>query len=245
MKNHLNAIFSMFGAGVFILAATPSARAVPTLELISGGQTITISAGSMQDMSANPDEVTYLGSVGNFTINITTGEVGGSTAYPTLDISSLDATNLGSNGGTLTILFSDVGFGPSDGTATASLSGALASGASLSYSTYADSSNALLGTGASASLLTSQVFTANPVSGTETANLVESGPYSLTQEIVLSEGGGEVTQFDADLVTADPPPASSPLFTPVPVADGGSTVAFLGLVFVGVEALRRKLRPAI
>jgi hypothetical protein len=224
MKSNLIRIFPALAAAAVVLALAPSARAVPELELISGGQTVTIYQGQSNDLSSTPDVVTYFGSVGNFSINVTTGEEAGTAADPILDVNSIDIASAGA-GGSLTILFSDTGFGPSAGGADASIGGTLAPGGSLTYSTYADSTDTLFGTDTP---LTSQVFTTTPFSGSSYAQLTESGPYALTLDLNLTEGGGATTSFDASFA----------------VPDGASTVALLGLVLVGIEALRRKFATA-
>jgi hypothetical protein len=214
-------------AGVLALAAPPVAYAVPTLQLTDGVTTVTIEDMSGSDFNPTVGAVTFIGSVGNFSLNGTTGiskPVLGSATLPSLDLSSVEVSGP-SGGGTLTIRFSDDFFGPTLGGVTASIGGTTPIGGTVLYSTFADASNVPFGT---STLLTTQGPFGGPAfSGTTFANLGLLS-FSLTQEVVISHSSpGLVTSFNAELKA---------------VPDGGSTVAFLGAVLVGLESFRRRFR---
>jgi hypothetical protein len=219
-------------AGVFALPTLPLAHAVPTLQLTDGVTTMTIADMSGGDLNPTVGAVTFLGPVGSFSVNVTTGiskPVLGSAALPFLDLNSINVSGPLAN--TLTIRFSDDSFGPTPGSVTARIGGTTAG--MLSYSTFADASNTLFGT---STLLTQQgPFGNGAFSGTSFANLGFLSPFSLTQEVVINHGaspGGLVsTSFNAELQAAVP--------------DGGSTITLLGAVLVALESLRRRFRGAI
>lgn len=214
----------LLAVGVLALAAVPPAHAVPMLRISDGTNTVTIADGSGIDSNSLTGAVTYSGAVGNFMLNVSTGvstPILGSQTWPHLDLSSVDIS--GTTGGTLTILFSDNSFGASAGGVMASIGGT--SYGTVSYSTYYDASNTLLAT---SSLMTSQGLLGGVFSGTSYSELALNYPYSLTQQLVIAHSGYGATSFNAELK----------------VPDGGSTVALLGAVLVGLEGFRRKLRGA-
>jgi hypothetical protein len=80
----------------------------------------------------------------------------------------------------------------------------------VTYKTYADSGNTLFAT---TTPLTSQTFTVEPFSGTQTTSINEAFPYSLSEEVIVTQTGAGQVSFDANLS---------------PVPDGGMTVLLLG-----------------
>jgi VPDSG-CTERM motif len=216
-------------AVVFGLAAPPLAHAVPTLRLSDGVSTVTIADGGVGDSNPVAGAVTFIGPIGSFSTNVSTGlskPVLGSATLPFLDLSSVNFSS-GPAGGTLTIGFSDNFFGPTPGGVTANIGGTTAR--TVSYSTFADASNLLFGTFIP---LTSQgPFGAPAFSGTTFATLGLLSPFSLTQEVVIIHTAAGAASFNAELKAV-----------PKAVPDGGSTVALLGGVLVGLESLRRRFR---
>ena len=109
-------------AAVALFAMTGSSYAIPTIKLFDGVNTISVPDGSGSDSDPAPGIVSWIGPVGVvWQVNVTTGTSGGSAAYPFLDLNSVNATSTA--GGTLTISFSDTGFGPSDGCVGVSVGG--------------------------------------------------------------------------------------------------------------------------
>ena len=232
-------------AGILSLATLPLAHAVPTLRLTDGVTTVTIPDMSSDDVNPTEGAVTFVGSVGSFSV----------TSVRTFKTTSrkLDAAFLFLNSvdvfspplaGPLTISLSEDSFGPAAVVAIAHIDG-FTSGTVL-FSTYADTSNALFGT---STLLTQpQSFSGpgfstrpfdmtSPVDGKIAANLRLLSPFSLTQEVVIDHGASPngllVTSFNAHITT---------------LPDRGSTIALLGAVLVGFfgwESLRRKFRGAV
>jgi hypothetical protein len=189
------------------------ATATPTMTLDDGaGHTVTIVDGGLHDSNPLAGAVTWVGSLGSWKLNVTTGvskPVVGSPSAPELDLNSIDATTRA--GGVLTITLSDSGF-MLDGTARAIIGGTTAG--SVTYKTWAD-----------ATLLTSQTFGSGPFSGITLGSVTANGPYSLSEQVIITQHGAGVSSFDANLT----------------VPDSGSTMALLGFGLLAVESLRRKL----
>ena len=229
MKKNLPGLISALTVGAFVLAATPSARAVAELKFVSGGTTVIIMDNGSGDANLTTGilQVTNL-VVGTFDIsvgaNAVTKPIQGSATNPYLDVSSLVVS---SGNGSLQVYFSDTGFGPTTGFFTAAVGGTINSGGgNLTFKTYDDLGNNLF---AETTLLTNQgPYGSGAFSGTvnsSSANL--PAPYSLTEEIDITHSSGGSSSFDANLQ-----------YNGVP--DGGSTIALLGMVLVGIEGMRRK-----
>ena len=210
------------------LAAAPSARANAELEFISGASSVIVVDNGSGD--SNPTtgiiDVTNL-TVGTFDVSVgadaITYPILGTLTEPELDISSLDVS---SGTGSLEILFSDTGFGPTTGAITSAIGGTVnSSGGSISYATYYSTANTLFGQTTELSAL--GPYGSGAFSGSAVSSLVSLGsPYSLTQVITITHSAGGASSFDASLVT---------------VPDGGWTVALLGVTLGGLEMLRRKM----
>jgi hypothetical protein len=209
MKNLMKTTLVTLG----VLSGVSLATATPTLTLADNlGHTVTISDGGLHDSNPLPGAVTWVGSLGSWKLNVTTGvskPVVGSPWAPELDLNSVDATTRA--GGVLTITLSDSGFFQ-DGVARAIIGGT--SAGSVAYKTFVNSTQ-----------LTSQAFGQGPFSGTASGLVSASGPYSLSEQVIISQHGAGISSFDANLT----------------VPDSGSTMALLGFGLLAVESLRRKL----
>jgi len=95
-----------FALLLIIAAYAPSAFAVPELKLSSGGATVDILEASVKDSCPVADCVTYIGAVGSWQVDVTTGIEGG---LPFFDINSINAIRSGGQKSPLTISFSDDG----------------------------------------------------------------------------------------------------------------------------------------
>jgi hypothetical protein len=172
---------------------------------------------------------TFLGAIGNFAANVTTGiskPLIGSVFQPILDLNSIDVTSANA-GGTLTISLTDTDFIGAGGIiqALSTIGGTLASG-SLKVDTFLDCGNKAFG---ETTHLTSQTLTGNPFSGS--ANTFVNGcqgNYSVTQVAVLTLPGGAI--FSGDSMLAVPEPSTAAIFG-------------IGLLGLGL-ALRRKTKAA-
>ena len=196
----------IFGLALISLVAPRQADATPTLELSDGTTTITVADGAVLDLFGAPGGVTFIGAVGNWNVNVTTGLTKptlGSSTDPRLNVSSVNSKSSGSS--TLTIKFSEVGFSFPPNTWAAIISGIQTTGG-VQYSTYLDAGNALFGTTTPLTncgcLIGSPAFANTQISG------AAGGPlFSLTQKITLSSSGGTFKSFNANLQPV-PEPAS-------------------------------------
>ena len=207
--------FSLIAAAALALAGRVSA--VPTLMISDGTTTYTIADGAVGDANGSTDAVTFIGTVGVWTVNVTTGIVSGTNQLPTLDLNSVD---MSSGAGTLYIYFSADGFGPSSGGVTASVGGTTSG--TTSFKTAYSASDLLF----RGSLLTGQTFTGPAFSGTAGSAIAVEGLYSLTELAVITHTGSGTTSFDMT----------------VSVPDSGTTVMLLGaaLTALGLFARSRK-----
>lgn len=225
--------------GFVALALAPALHAVPTLRLSDGATTVSITddTASDQDYLSDPGFqhtagiVNFTGSVGSWTLNITTGvskPAAGSAISPVMTLNSVNASS--SAGGTLTISFSDDFFGPTTANMLANLGVSFTSG-TVSYTTYSDSANALFG-------MTTGLTSVGPLgpgsfNTSSTTSLALPSPYSLTMQVVIAHAANGTTSLAAGFQEG------------AAVPDGGSAVFLLGLSLVALAAQRRNMICAL
>src|ERR687887_479 len=108
MKQLKNTIAAALIVIAVIIGLVQPAHAVLTLTLENGGSTVSITDGGSGDLASQAGLIIFLGSVGVFTTNVTTGISDIGSATPSL-IMDLNTVNLSSAAGTLNITFQDTG----------------------------------------------------------------------------------------------------------------------------------------
>jgi hypothetical protein len=175
----------------------PVAHAIPTLTLSDGSTSVTVHDGDVGvDLNPIVGAVTFLGTLGSWDLNVTTGVTKpflGSATNPMLDLNSINATSLGA--GILMITFTEEGFDPlTSGVSFLSEIGGTTSG-TVSFSTSLNST-----------LLSNLgLFGPGAFSGTAYSGLVGPvGAFSLTEVAVINHTAAGLTSFDGGISVPEP-----------------------------------------
>ena len=186
MKRYMR-IFAVTGLTLVlgVLGRVAPAYAVPQLRLSDGVHTATATGSG--------GVVTFSGSVGVFTVNVTTGI---SPNSANMDLNSIDFST---GPGQLTIQLTDTGF-TSLGAATMAIGGT--STGSVTYKAYFDTGNTPFAT---TSLIGTITGAGVPFAGAAQGQGPGTGPYALTEEVIITHRGeGGLTSFDADVHVPEP-----------------------------------------
>ena len=176
----------------FVTAPLTAKADVVTLELISGATDITIADGGVGDANSAAGVITYIGAVGGWTLNVTTGEGLGIAGLKSMDLNSVDT---GATTDSLTIKFKDAGITTPTGSAgyTMAIGGTTAT--SIAYEV--DYNGALLNS--------IGPFSGGGFSGSTGGTNTFVGPYSLTQIATITGASGiNTTSFDANFTIPEP-----------------------------------------
>jgi hypothetical protein len=217
-------LYYYLGLAAAAVGLSSVANANPELKITDGVTTIIVVDNGVGDGSSVGGRIVWNGSIGVWTLNTdvgTTFPVIGTLSNPQLDLSF---NAFSTTGGTLTLTFSADGFGPTAGTAVASIGGT-AQG-NVSYQTFGGTNNTLLDT---SHLLTSQGPFGGSFSGSVAGGTVTNvGPYALSQQLTITHSGSGITTGDALLT----------------VPESGTSLLLLGAGLLGL-ALMAQFRPRL
>lgn len=194
-------IIMMLVVAVAAIIIVPAVYATPTLTLNDGiNPVITITDGGVGDFNPNPGEVTFIGSVGVWTSNVSTGFESGTSLLPELDLNSI---NKSSGTGNLTITFSDTFNNPLNGSITTEVGGTLGGSAGSTYNVKT------LLNGNPITALNLGPFGPGAFSGTATgsvsSNLLSN---TLALEAIIHQVGADVTSFNNYTTVSAPEPGT-------------------------------------
>jgi hypothetical protein len=191
---------ALVAAGLLVLAVPLVAAAVSVRLSADGGVTwIQCDDGADCDLTSAPGVVTFSGSVGPFTVNVTTAITEpalGSASFAILDLNSV---NVSGGPGTLTILASHTGYtGPlPGGIYPAQLNVGGTTTGTVSFAGFLDAGNTLFGT---TSLLgTLGPFGPGAFSGSVAGAAPATAPFSLTLVAEITHRVAGITSFDFEV----------------------------------------------
>lgn len=185
---------------LMLSSASLVTNAAPTLYLSDGTTTVTCADGAACDSASAANVVAYIGAVGIFDINVSTGV--GNLASPVnlMDLISLNMSVLGGTGA-LTIKFSDTDY-TNVGMIGVEWGGAVSGALGVTGAAYYGLSNLLFeqsGLIGAEGPFTGGAFAASFDGATPT-----SGPYSLTQVITISATGAGNYSGNMELLIPEP-----------------------------------------
>jgi hypothetical protein len=200
-RKFLAALTMLFG--VLILEMPSMVHAVAMLQMSDGATTIMIADGGARDVNPAIGAVTFIGGVGDFAINVTTGITGpviGGPAEAALDLNSIDVFS--GSPSTLTIKFSNSFDLPTDLTVfKADIGGVLTGpiGSTLAYQSFLNDTTLLASFGP---------FGPGAFSKSTATGIAISDPFSLTNVVTIAFTGAGYVSFNADSSATVPEPGS-------------------------------------
>jgi hypothetical protein len=194
---NLKLLFAKVAASM-LMAAPLAASAAIALQLDDSstvGVDQLIVDGGPGDIDGLVDgKITYLGSAGNWTINVSTGLGNGVLAAFGIDLNSVNVSGAGAGILTLAFTETDLNFGAAGPTSVTGGIGGTAGG-TLGYALFADDGNNAFGTG-------STVFSGSAGPGAFSASggssVALNDPFSLTLQVTIDHQGvsGRSSSFD-------------------------------------------------
>ena len=183
-----------------------NADALPLgIQLYDGTTTITVWDDGVGDVNSTTGAVTYIGSIGVWTVNVTTGigvPVVGTSSWPILDLNSIDVTT--TTGGTLNVAVTQTGLGPlPTGSSSIRTSVGGTTAGTVSFNTYYDVTDLAFGTGTLAGSL--GPYGPGAFSGVTGAPITTGANlYSITANASITQAGAGATSFDNEVRVPEP-----------------------------------------
>ena len=183
-----------------------NADALPLgIQLYDGTTTITVWDDGVGDVNSTTGAVTYVGSIGVWTVNVTTGigvPVVGTSSWPILDLNSIDVTT--TTGGTLNVAVTQTGLGPlPTGSSSLRTSVGGTTAGTVSFNTYYDVTDLAFGTGTLAGSL--GPYGPGAFSGVTGAPITTGANlYSITANASITQAGAGATSFDNEVRVPEP-----------------------------------------
>jgi len=183
-----------------------NADALPLgIQLYDGTTTITVWDDGVGDVNSTTGAVTYIGSIGVWTVNVTTGigvPVVGTSSWPILDLNSIDVTT--TTGGTLNVAVTQTGLGPlPTGSSSLRTSVGGTTAGTVSFNTYYDVTDLAFGTGTLAGSL--GPYGPGAFSGVTGAPITTGANlYSITANASITQAGAGATSFDNEVRVPEP-----------------------------------------
>ena len=183
-----------------------NADALPLgIQLYDGTTTITVWDDGVGDVNSTTGAVTYIGSIGVWTVNVTTGigvPVVGTSSWPILDLNSVNVTT--TTGGTLNVAVTQTGLGPlPTGSSSLRTSVGGTTAGTVSFTTYYDVTDLAFGTGTLAGSL--GPYGPGAFSGVTGAPITTGANlYSITANASITQAGAGATSFDNEVRVPEP-----------------------------------------
>lgn len=187
-----------------IVPLTNQAQATLVLKLQSGASSVIVVDNGVGDMDAHVGMIGFMGSVGNFTMNMVGGVGGAMAPWPTLmDLHGMNMSSTG--GGTLVAILEDDGYVSPWPTARflSSIGGTIGAGGSLASRSFIDltgTPNTLGPVLADHGAFPSLSFSSDIASGP----YIPSGPFGLAIEVSITHSGAALSSYDHEIRIAEP-----------------------------------------
>jgi len=216
---------------VALIVCAPAALATSELTLSSGITNIAVQDGTLFDSNPTVGAITFIGAVGNYNINVSTGLASAVGGAGHLDLNSVDkaiANNVSASG-LLYIFLSEDNLTTPAGGWDMKFGGTLADaglGSTVKYDAFYDGTNVLTSTNQLIGTL--GPFGTGAFAGATFGAVSVTTPYSLTQRITLNGVGEVIYSGNAEL-------------SPVPVPEP-SSLLLLGCGMIGLAGWVRARR---
>ncbi len=254
MKKYLVTLAALATAAILGGSVRSASAAAFEITLgATGVAPITILDNSAGDTNPAPGQITWAGSIGNFSTVVTVGTSNspGANGLAILQTHTISLRENSFERDTLTVAISDIGFNNPLGqglTLGSSFAGTFLSAVSdesVSFQSFADSSNTPFGQATTAGLHTAILAHGSPapvafITADRSAPFSSAGPYSMTDitMITLSQFGQANVAGTTDVYESPGAPVGQGSAVPVPAAVW-SGLTTLGLLGIGAKLRKR------